>query len=243
MPIKIRLIPNTTEMRLLILTLSFFCMALTGTSAKSSSDNRTKVLFKTDKGNITIALYDETPLHKANFIKLVNEHYYDGLLFHRVIKDFMIQTGDPHSRNAAPEARLGEGDPGYTIPAEIKFPQLFHKRGAVAAARQGDMVNPQRNSSGSQFYIVWGKDFSSDELDKLTQVVEQRSRGALKFSKEVKKEYLKTGGTPHLDGAYTVFAEVIDGMKVIDKIQSVRTTQSDRPVNDIRILSAEIINP
>ena len=166
---------------------------------------------------------------------------YDGILFHRVIKDFMIQTGDPNSRNASAETRLGDGGPGYTIPAEIVFPKIFHKRGAIAAARKGDMVNPQKNSSGSQFYIVWGSTFSSEELNKLTQAVEQRSRGTVKFTDEIKKEYLKTGGTPHLDGGYTVFGEVIEGLSVVGKIQEVRTDNTDRPFNDIRIITAEII--
>ena len=229
------------SMKRLILTIVAVCFWFIGTAAKPHSDNRTKVQLKTDKGNITIALYDETPLHKANFIKLVNEHFYDGILFHRVIKDFMIQTGDPNSRNASAETRLGDGGPGYTIPAEIVFPKIFHKRGAIAAARKGDMVNPQKNSSGSQFYIVWGSTFSSEELNKLTQAVEQRSRGTVKFTDEIKKEYLKTGGTPHLDGGYTVFGEVIEGLSVVGKIQEVRTDNTDRPFNDIRIITAEII--
>ena len=226
------------SLRLIFITV---CFIFLGASAKTYSDSRTKVLLKTNKGNIIIALYDETPLHKANFIKLVNEHYYDDILFHRVIKNFMIQTGDPNSRNASAETRLGDGGPGYTIPAEIKFPKLFHKRGAIAAARKGDMVNPQRSSSGSQFYIVWGNLFSSNELSKLTQTIEQQSQGTILFTNEVKNEYLKVGGTPHLDGGYTVFGEVIEGLGVVSKIQETRTDRNDRPLNDIRIIKAEII--
>ncbi len=217
------------------------CFSLLEINAKPIKDNRSKILLETDKGNITIALYDETPLHKENFIKLVSEHYFDGLLFHRVIKDFMIQTGDPNSRNIKENKRLGEGDPGYTLPAEIKFPRLFHKRGVLAAARKGDQVNPERRSSGSQFYIVYGTEFTSDELDNLTKTIEQRSHGLIHYTKEIKKEYLKFGGTPHLDGSYTIFGEVIDGLRVVEKIQNVRTDHNDRPYDDIHIITAKII--
>lgn len=223
-----------------IIFLGAFCSLLI-MNAKTITDNRTKVLLETGKGKITLALYDETPLHKENFIKLVNEHYFDGMLFHRVIKNFMVQTGDPKSRNANADTRLGDGGPDYTIPAEIRFPQLFHKRGALAAARKGDQVNPQRQSSGSQFYIVWGQDFSSDELNEMTRMIESRSRGMIKFTDEVKKAYLKHGGTPHLDGSYTVFGEIIDGLKVVDRIQQVRTDRNDRPFDDIHIIKAEVL--
>ena len=178
-----------------IIFLGTFCSLLI-MNAKTITDNRTKVLLETDKGKITLALYDETPLHKENFIKLVNEHYFDGMLFHRVIKNFMVQTGDPKSRNANADTRLG---------------------------------------------IVWGQDFSSDELNEMTQMIESRSRGMIKFTDEVKKAYLKHGGTPHLDGSYTVFGEIIDGLKVVDKIQQVRTDRNDRPFDDIHIIKAEVL--
>ena len=209
--------------------------------AAHPDDKRTQVVLKTNLGDITIALYDETPLHKENFIKLVETHYLDSLLFHRVIRNFMIQTGDPNSRRAEIDTPLGEGGPGYTLPAEIRFPQLFHKRGAVAAARTADAVNPEKRSSGSQFYIVWGMDFSTAELDDLTSQLEARSQGKVKFTDDIKKSYVKHGGTPHLDGNYTVFGEVVDGLKVVDKIQNVRINDFDRPWDDVRILSASIV--
>ena len=168
-------------------------------------------------------------------------HYLDSLLFHRVIRNFMIQTGDPNSRRAEIDTPLGEGGPGYTLPAEIRFPQLFHKRGAVAAARTADAVNPEKRSSGSQFYIVWGMDFSTAELDDLTSQLEARSQGKVKFTDDIKKSYVKHGGTPHLDGNYTVFGEVVDGLKVVDKIQNVRINDFDRPWDEVRILSASIV--
>ena len=165
----------------------------------------TVVLLKTTMGDMKLKLYNETPLHRDNFIKLVNEKFYDGVLFHRVIKDFMIQTGDPDSKNAPAEKRLGMGGPGYTIPAEI-LSQFKHKKGALAAARMGDQMNPKKESSGSQFYIVHN-----------------------------------ANGTPHLDGAYTVFGEVIEGMEVIDKIATVKTAPGDRPLEDVKIISATIV--
>ena len=126
-----------------------------------------KVRIKTSEGNILVRLYDDTPRHRDNFLKLAREGYYDGTLFHRVIKDFMIQGGDPDSRNATAGKMLGTGGPDYTLPAEIAYPQRYHKRGALSAARLGDEVNPERESSGSQFYIVWGKTFKSAELKQM----------------------------------------------------------------------------
>ncbi|MDR0604424.1 MAG: peptidylprolyl isomerase [Bacteroidales bacterium] len=165
----------------------------------------TIVLLKTTMGDMKIKLYNETPLHRDNFIKLVNEKYYDGLLFHRVINGFMIQGGDPNSKNAPAGQQLGTGGPGYTIPAEI-LPQFKHKKGALAAARLSDQINPKKESSGSQFYIVHNNN-----------------------------------GTPQLDGGYTVFGEVIEGMNVIDKIASVKTDAADRPIVDVKIISASIV--
>ena len=232
-----------------LFTFTALALALAATAkqpkqkAATTDDPRTRVVLTTTMGDITIALYDETPLHKENFLKLAETHYLDSLLFHRVIRNFMIQTGDPDSRCAEIDTPLGQGGPGYTLPAEIRFPQLFHKRGAVAAARTGDEVNPERRSSGSQFYIVWGMDFTSAELDKVTALTEERSRGRVKFPAEVKKEYLRHGGTPHLDGSYTVFGEVVDGLKVVDKIQNVRINDFDRPWDEVRILCTKIIQP
>ncbi len=198
------------------------------------TEAQNKVLIKTNYGDIMIKLYDKTAYHKKNFLKLVKEGYYNGLLFHRVIKDFMIQGGDPDSKNAKPGQRLGSGGPGYTIPAEI-CPEYFHKRGAVAAARTGDQINPTRRSSGSQFYIVTGKVYTDQELDLLEQ------RLNTKFTQEQRQAYTTIGGTPFLDGQYTVFGEVISGMDVVDKIQNVKTDKSDRPVEDVRIIKMQIM--
>lgn len=191
-------------------------------------DSRTKVLIETNFGNITLVLYNETPIHRDNFIKLVNDGFYDGTIFHRVINQFMIQGGDPDSKNAQPGQRLGVGGPGYTIEAEFRE-QFFHKKGALAAARQGDQVNPEKRSSGSQFYIVQGRVFSHEELD----LFELRSGND--FSNEQRNVYSSIGGTPNLDGEYTVFGEVIEGIEVVDKIASVQTDNFNRPTEDISI--------
>lgn len=218
-----------------------FFLALTiVVSASAKKEKRTKVEMLTSMGSITIELYNETPLHRDNFIKLVKEGYYNDLLFHRVIADFMIQGGDPDSKNAPEGKMLGEGGPGYTIEAEFRFPQLFHKRGVLAAAREGDDTNPEKRSSGSQFYIVWGQTFSRSDLEKITQRVEQHSAGAIIFPDEVKKYYIKYGGTPHLDGSYTVFGEVTKGIEVVNAIQQVDTDNNDRPIEDVRILNVVI---
>lgn len=209
-------------------------------SASAKKEKRTKVEMLTSMGSITIELYNETPLHRDNFIKLVKEGYYNDLLFHRVIADFMIQGGDPDSKNAPEGKMLGEGGPGYTIEAEFRFPQLFHKRGVLAAAREGDDTNPEKRSSGSQFYIVWGQTFSRSDLEKITQRVEQHYAGAIVFPDEVKKYYMKYGGTPHLDGSYTVFGEVTKGIEVVNAIQQVDTDNNDRPIEDVRILNVVI---
>lgn len=201
---------------------------------KKNVKDMTKVLLKTSMGDITIALYDETPLHKENFIKLVNDKYYDGVLFHRIIQNFMIQTGDPESKNAKAGQMLGNGGPGYTIPAEF-VPECYHKRGAVAAARMGDNVNPKKESSGSQFYIVDGQVFNTAMLNRVIQMTKKT------FSQEQINTYTSIGGAPHLDGDYTVFGEVISGMEVVDKIAAQAKDGRDRPVQDIKIISAEVL--
>ncbi len=187
-----------------------------------------RVLISTTQGDITIELYNETPLHRDNFLKLVEEGFYDGTLFHRVIKDFMIQGGDPHSRDAEPGERLGVGGPGYTIPAEF-VQGKFHHKGAIAAARQGDQVNPRKESSGSQFYIVQGRIVPSQELD----AIEQRTGKT--FSNEQRLAYTTEGGVPHLDDEYTVFGRVISGMEVVDRIAAMRTDGANRPVEDVSV--------
>lgn len=247
--------------------------------------NETLVRLETTMGNITVKLYNETPKHRDNFIKLAKEGTYDSTIFHRVIKNFMIQAGDPQSKTATDTTTLGNGDVGYTLPAEFN-PKFFHKKGALAAARLGDEVNPNKESSGCQFYIVTGRKFSeaqmismenqlnearletvfnelarkhmkeiykmrkagdNDGLLELQDSLEAQARGivakepALKFSREQIAAYTTVGGAPHLDGAYTVFGEVTEGMDVIDKIQAVKTNRADRPETDVRILKATVI--
>lgn len=194
----------------------------------SSPTSEPSVTISTDLGDIVIKLYNETPAHRDNFLKLVREGFYDGTLFHRVINQFMIQGGDPASRDAAAGQMLGSGGPDYTLPAEI-IPGLLHKKGALAAARQGDQVNPERRSSGSQFYIVHGRVFTHEELD----MMEERTGAGL--TARQRSTYATVGGAPHLDGAYTVFGEVVSGLEVIDRIANVQTGAADRPVNDIRM--------
>ena len=262
------------------------CGAGASQNAKAQSADETKVLIKTTVGDITVKLYNETPQHRDNFIKLVQEHFYDSILFHRVIRDFMVQAGDPESRNAGKYTQLGSGDPGYDLPAEFVYPKYFHKRGALSAARKPDQANPERRSSGSQFYIVTGKKYRKYDLQDLEQQLDsqeeqslwerlviqnrdsiirmqaagdeagimklqeelvakkeqiQKELGKFKFSEQQVDTYINEGGTPFLDRQYTVFGEVVDGMKVVDKIEASGTDMYDRPRKDIRILSMEII--
>jgi peptidyl-prolyl cis-trans isomerase B (cyclophilin B) len=200
------------------------------------NDLKKDVEMVTTKGTMIIRLSDSTPLHRDNFLKLVKQHYYDSTLFHRVIKQFMIQAGDPESKQAKPGQLLGNGNPGYTIPAEFR-PSLFHKKGALAAARIGDQVNPTRASSGSQFYIVQGKVFSEAELSNIEQT---RLRG-YKIPAAHRQVYTTLGGVPHLDQNYTVFGEVIQGLPVIDSIAAAPTAAGDRPVEDVRIVSVKLV--
>lgn len=236
----------------------------------------------TTAGNIKIRLYDDTPLHRDNFLKLAKEGYYDGVLFHRVINDFMVQTGDPESKDALAGTMLGSGGPGYTIPAEIVYPKHYHKYGALAAARTGDEMNPERKSSGSQFYIVTGKTYLPQQISRMEEMSVQKqlqsyfmelqrqnmdtirqlrlakdSVGLENLRQELIKEteanvkpvtmteaqvhdYTTIGGTPHLDGQYTVFGEVLEGMEVVEKIQKADTDGRDRPLEDIRIISIKV---
>ena len=185
------------------------------------------VIISTSLGDIKVKLYNETPYHRDNFLKLAKEAYYDNTLFHRVIKGFMIQGGDPDSKNATPEQSLGMGGPGYTLPAEIN-PNLFHKKGALSAARTGDQMNPQRRSSGSQFYVVQGKTYTGEELKQM------EARGFV-FSDAQKTAYKTIGGTPFLDAQYTVFGEVVEGLDVLDKIAATETKPGDRPAKDVKM--------
>lgn len=193
-----------------------------------AQENKGKlVIFNTDLGDITILLYDETPLHQANFIKLAEEGFYDNQLFHRVMNNFMIQAGDPNSIGAAKDEMLGMSGPKYTIPAEFKE-NLFHKKGALAAARKEDAFNPTKASSGSQFYIVQGQVFSEQQLDAFVRMGKHK-----KFTAEQIAVYTSIGGSPHLDNSYTVFGEVISGLEVIDKIASVEVDAYNRPLEDV----------
>lgn len=209
--------------------------------AQTADTLRHEVLYETSKGNIRIALYNETPLHRDNFIKLVKEGFYDGLLFHRVISSFMIQTGDSASRNAKPGQLLGDSPEGYKVKAEIRYPQLFHKRGAVAAARESDNVNPERESSASQFYIVYGRRYDDIRLDAAQRMLDKTTHGLVRLTPEVREAYKVKGGAPHLDGQYTVFGEVVEGLDVVDNIQWVETDENDRPKEDIRIIRATVV--
>ena len=186
----------------------------------------TTVLIHTNLGDIRVKLYDSTPLHRDNFLKLAREGYYDSLMFHRVIRDFMIQGGDPDSKNAPAGALLGGGGPGYDLPAEIQAP---HLRGVLAAARLPDAVNPGRKSNGSQFFIVQGQIQTDESLNQWEQ------RLNIKYSPEWRAQYKVKGGTPQLDGQYTVFGEVVEGLDVLDKIAAVPRDANDRPLEDIRM--------
>ena len=272
---------------IILLTLIACCIACTGNRKKNySMTNETLVRLETTMGDIIVKLYDETPKHRDNFIKLVKEGVYDGTLFHRVIQNFMIQAGDPTSKTANDTAKLGSGDVGYTIPAEL-VSTLYHKRGALAAARQPDNVNPERASSGCQFYIVTGQLFNEDQLiameknmsqarlDTIFQNLarkhmkeifkmrkaddtagllalqdtleaqakaQQQEEGLRKFTPEQIKIYTSEGGAPHLDGDYTVFGEVVEGMDAVSRIEAVKTNKADRPIENVRILKASVIN-
>lgn len=227
-------------MKFLFTLLSSIVLTLNA-SAQTADSMRREVLIETGEGNIRIALYNETPAHRDNFIKLVGQGFYDGLIFHRVINRFMIQTGDSASRNAQPGQLLGNSDEGYTIPAEIRFPTLYHKRGAVAAARESDSKNPDRASSASQFYIVYGRRFNDEMLDKTQQSLDNSTQGTVKLTEDLREVYKKKGGTPHLDGQYTVFGEVVEGLDVVEKIQWADTDENDRPKEDIKIIRATVV--
>ncbi len=203
------------------------------------SDYAKDVLMETNYGPMRIRLSDATPLHRDNFLKLVKNRYYNGILFHRVIHQFMIQAGDPDSKNAPPGKPLGNGGPGYTIPAEFRD-ALFHRKGMVAAARRGDEVNPEKASSGSQFYIVQGQRWSDDELNTLEATRLQGRKIPLKH----RAVYQSVGGTPHLDQGYTVFGELVEGWEVLDSIAAVSTSKGadkDRPLKDVVIKKASLV--
>lgn len=279
-----------TSNKILLICLAFIALTACNAGSKRQTNHhmenekRTLVKLETTMGNITVALYNETPKHRDNFIKLVKEGVYDSTLFHRVIKQFMIQAGDPDSKNASDTAMLGSGDVGYTIPAEFN-PKFFHKKGVLAAARQGDDVNPEKASSGCQFYIVTGRKFTESQLLGMENKINEQREEALfdslarqhmkeiykmrkagdnagllelqdtleaqareladkeekfRFTPEQIKAYSTIGGAPHLDGSYTVFGEVTEGMEVVDNIEIAKTNRADRPIENIRILKASI---
>ncbi len=205
-------------------------------STLRKKDRKRDVELITDKGTIFLRLSDSTPLHRDNFLRLVKTGYYDGILFHRVIQHFMIQAGDPSSKTTSQTLALGNGSPGYTIPAEIRK-SLYHKKGALAAARTGDNVNPEKASSGSQFYIVQGKMFTDAGLDS----VETFRLNGKKLPGTHREVYKKMGGTPHLDQNYTVFGEVIKGLEVVDSIAAVKKDNRDRPIENVKIIKAQLI--
>lgn len=270
--------------RYFIIVLTILACGLTacksGKKTEGTMNQETKLKIETSAGDIVVKLYNETPQHRDNFIKLAENGTYEGTLFHRVIKDFMIQAGDPESKNAPKGKMLGAGDVGYTIPAEFVYPKYFHKKGALSAARQGDNVNPKKASSGCQFYIVTGKVYSDSTLLSMEQQMGQmrlnnvfnalaqqhmkeiyklRKAGnqeglmdlqdkliaqaeaevakmpEFRFTPEQVKAYTTVGGTPHLDGEYTVFGEVLEGLDIVDQIQQVKTDRSDRPEQDVVI--------
>lgn len=272
-----------------ILLIILACSAVACKSGQKKDGNMEKetvLKIETSMGDIKVKLYNETPKHRDNFIKLAKDGTYNGTLFHRVIKDFMVQAGDPESKNAPKGKMLGSGDVGYTVPAEFVYPKYFHKKGALSAARQRDEVNPKKESSGCQFYIVTGKVFNDSTLlnmeqqknqNKVTEAFNALAQKHMKeiykmrkandqdglyalqdtlfiqaeaeaakqpdfhFTPEQIKAYTTVGGTPHLDGEYTVFGEVVEGMDIVDKIQQVKTDRSDRPEEDVKIINVSVI--
>jgi len=200
----------------------------------SAQEKETKVLITTSMGKITVKLYNDTPLHRDNFIKLVQENKFDSVMFHRVIKQFMIQAGEKYAPDDSIHlAATKEAD--YTIPAEIVYPKYFHKRGQLCAARTGDNVNPERASSATQFYIVTGNHFTDSELDK-----KQKELNII-LPQEHREVYKIDGGAPHLDGLYTIFGEVVNGMNIVHKIELTPTVDGDRPYKEVRIKNMKIL--
>ena len=232
-----------------ILTLIACCMMGMNLSAQTANEDSLtadttlhQVMLETTMGNIKLALYNDTPKHRDNFLKLVNEGYYNGCIFQRVIKNFMIQGGDYSCRKVTP-GKEEKFDVGYTVPAEIIYPKYYHKRGQLCMAREGDDENPTKASGATDFYITWGRNFSPRQMEYLVEQMQREGKNYAIPSKEVQEGYIKYGGVPHLDNGYTVFGEVLEGLDVVDKIQNVATNKenNDRPLEDIIILKAEQI--
>lgn len=232
-----------------ILTLIACCMMGMNLSAQTANEDSLtadttlhQVMLETTMGNIKLALYNDTPKHRDNFLKQVNEGYYNGCIFQRVIKNFMIQGGDYSCRKVTP-GKVEKFDVGYTVPAEIIYPKYYHKRGQLCMAREGDDENPTKASGATDFYITWGRNFSPRQMEYLVEQMQREGKNYAIPSKEVQEGYIKYGGVPHLDNGYTVFGEVLEGLDVVDKIQNVATNKenNDRPLEDIIILKAEQI--
>jgi peptidylprolyl isomerase len=279
------------QIALLIVAIGCLMYTVFACGSKKNKDmgdqKETLLKIETSMGDIKVKLYNETTKHRDNFIKLAKDGVYEGTLFHRVINDFMIQAGDPESKNAPKGKQLGDGDMNYTIPAEFVYPKYFHKKGALCAARTPDNVNPEKASSGCQFYIVTGKVFNDSTLldmenyknqSKVEAIFNELARKHMKeiyklrksgdqdslynlqeelfaqaqaeaekepefhFTPEQVKAYTTVGGTPHLDGDYTVFGEVVEGMDVVEKIQKVKTNRADRPEEDVKILKVTVVD-
>ena len=195
------------------------------------------MVVETTMGTVEFKLYNETPLHRDNFIKLAEEHYFDSLLFHRVIDNFVVQGGDPNSKHAAPGEMLGDGEPDWRIPPEFRLDKgIFHRRGTVNAAREGDDTNPGREYCASQFCFMMGKPMTDEQLDRAQARLDAATGGQVKLTPEMRQAYKEVGGSPHLDGQYTVFGEVVSGMEVLEAIQKVPTDEFDRPLEDVRML-------
>lgn len=228
--------PKTIRPLLFLMLILFFS---TGISAQQEAKNA-DVRIVTEYGTMLVKLYDDTPQHRDNFLKLTEEGFYDSLLFHRVIKDFMVQGGDPKSKNAAPGAPLGNGGLEYLIPAEIN-PKYYHKKGALAAARQSDQVNPEKKSSACQFYIVQGRPSPPNVLQSMEDRYNTKHPdNPIIYSEQAKSDYANIGGAPHLDGGYTVFGEVVSGLEVIDKIAAAEVDGRSRPIENI-VMKIELV--
>ncbi len=222
-------------MRTLILGLSVLVLA--AVSCGQKTEKETVMVVETTMGTVEFKLYNETPLHRDNFIRLAEEHYFDSLLFHRVIDNFVIQGGDPNSKYAAPGQELGDGEPDWRVPAEFRLDKgIFHHKGVVNAAREGDDTNPDRESCASQFCFMMGSPMTDEQLDRAQARLDRQTGGTVKLTPEMREVYKRVGGSPHLDGQYTVFGEVISGMEVLEAIQKVATDANDRPLEDVRML-------